>query len=120
MSSGRPNLQNIPKRDLRVRYVIRAGPGRMLVGADLDNVELRVLAAYAPGGRLEKAFADGVDLPRQTADACGVDRDMGKRLDYLIIYGGGVPLVAQLLDIDRDDAPAILDAGIACTRRSAG
>jgi DNA polymerase I-like protein with 3'-5' exonuclease and polymerase domains len=60
MSSGHPNLQNIPKRDLRVRYVIRAAPGRVLVGADLDNVELRVLAAYAPGGRLERAFADGV------------------------------------------------------------
>jgi hypothetical protein len=40
-----------------VRYVIRAGPGRVLVDADQDNVELRVLAAYAPGGELEKAFA---------------------------------------------------------------
>jgi DNA polymerase-1 len=109
MSSGRPNLQNIPKRDLRVRYVIRAAPGRVLVGADLDNVELRVLAAYAPGGRLERAFADGVDLHQQTADACGVDRDMGKRLNYLIIYGGGGQLVQNILGIDRDAARGILD-----------
>jgi DNA polymerase-1 len=109
MSSGRPNLQNIPKRDLRVRYVIRAAPGRVLVGADLDNVELRVLAAYAPGGRLERAFADGSDLHQQTADACAVDRDMGKRLNYLIIYGGGAQLVQNILGIDRDQARAILD-----------
>jgi DNA polymerase I-like protein with 3'-5' exonuclease and polymerase domains len=109
MSSGRPNLQSIPKRDLRVRYVIRAAPGRVLVGADLDNVELRVLTAYAPGGRLERAFADGVDLHQQTADACGVDRDMGKRLNYLIIYGGGVQLVQNILEIERDAARAILD-----------
>jgi DNA polymerase I-like protein with 3'-5' exonuclease and polymerase domains len=109
MSSGRPNLQNIPKRDLRVRYVIRAAAGRVLVGADLDNVELRVLAAYAPGGRLERAFADGIDLHQQTADACGVDRDMGKRLNYLIVYGGGVQLVQNILAIDHAEARAILD-----------
>jgi DNA polymerase I-like protein with 3'-5' exonuclease and polymerase domains len=109
MSSANPNLQNIPKSDLRVRYVIRAAAGRVLVGADLDNVELRVLAAYAPGGALERAFADGVDLHQQTADACGVDRDTGKRLNYLIIYGGGVPLVASILEIDCDEAKGILD-----------
>jgi DNA polymerase-1 len=109
MSSNRPNLQAIPKSDLRVRYVIKAGRGRVLVGADLDNVELRVLAAYAPGGALERAFAEGVDLHQQTADACGVDRDTGKRLNYLTIYGGGVPLVARILDIDRDQAGEILN-----------
>jgi DNA polymerase I len=109
MSSSSPNLQNIPKSDLRVRYVIKAGAGRVLVGADLDNVELRVLAAYAPGGALQRAFADGVDLHQQTADACGVDRDMGKRLNYLIIYGGGAPLVSRLLDIELAAAKAILD-----------
>jgi DNA polymerase I-like protein with 3'-5' exonuclease and polymerase domains len=109
MSSSRPNLQNIPKSDLRVRYVICSGHGRVLVGADQDNVELRTLACYAPGGALERAFADGVDLHQQTADACGVDRDIGKRLNYLIIYGGGVPLVARILEIDRDDAKGILD-----------
>jgi DNA polymerase I-like protein with 3'-5' exonuclease and polymerase domains len=108
MSSANPNLQNIPKSDLRVRYVIRATPTRMLVGADLDNVELRVLAAYAPGGTLQQAFRDGVDLHQQTADACGVDRDTGKRLNYLIIYGGGIPLLARILDIDRAEADAIL------------
>ena len=109
MSSSRPNLQNIPKSDLRVRYVIAAGDGKRLVGADLDNVELRVLAAYAPGGALEQAFADGVDLHQQTADAVGVDRDGGKRLNYAILYGAGVPRVAHILGIERDDAAAVLD-----------
>lgn len=109
MSSASPNLQNIPKTDLRVRYVIRASTGKVLVAADLDNVELRVLACYARGGALERAFAEGVDLHQQTADACGVDRDIGKRLNYLIIYGGGIPLVAQILNIDRDEAKGILD-----------
>jgi DNA polymerase I len=109
MSSSGPNLQNIPKADLRVRYVIKAARGRVLVGADLDNVELRVLAAYAPGGALQQAFADGVDLHQQTADACGVDRDAGKQLNYATIYGAGAPRISRQLKIDESEAKAILD-----------
>ena len=48
MSSGHPNLQNFPKDDPRVRNLIRAGEGKTLVGADLDSIELRLLAHYAP------------------------------------------------------------------------
>ena len=109
MSSANPNLQNIPKSDLRVRYTICAGEGMALVGADLDNVELRVLAAFAPGGALEQAFADGVDLHQQTADAVGVDRDGGKTLNYAILYGAGAPRVAKQLGIEAGAAKAILD-----------
>jgi DNA polymerase-1 len=34
---------------------------------------------------------------------------MGKRLNYLTIYGGGVQLVANILNCDRDRAREILD-----------
>ena len=44
MSSSNPNLQNIPKSDLRVRHMICAGEGKVLVGADQDNIELRTPA----------------------------------------------------------------------------
>jgi DNA polymerase I-like protein with 3'-5' exonuclease and polymerase domains len=50
MSSANPNLQSIPKTDLRVRYCIAAGEGKQLVAADLDNVELRKLAASRAAG----------------------------------------------------------------------
>jgi DNA polymerase I-like protein with 3'-5' exonuclease and polymerase domains len=109
MSSGRPNLQNIPKSDLRVRYTICAGPEKVLVGADLDSVELRVLAAYARGGALERAFADGVDLHEQTASAVGVDRDQGKMLNYAILYGAGRTRIATELGCSEADAMAVLD-----------
>ena len=49
MSSGNPNLQNIPAPRSARPLLVCAGPGKVLVGADLDNVELRVLACYAPG-----------------------------------------------------------------------
>jgi DNA polymerase I-like protein with 3'-5' exonuclease and polymerase domains len=97
MSSGNPNLQNIPRSDLRIRYVICAGEGRVLVGADQDNVELRVLAAYAGPGRLRQAFAEGADLHQRTADSLGLGRDEAKTLNYSVTFGGGAPLIAGRL-----------------------
>jgi DNA polymerase I-like protein with 3'-5' exonuclease and polymerase domains len=109
MSSSSPNLQNIPKSDLRVRYVVRAGAGRLLIDCDQDNVELRVLAAYAPGGELERAFAEGVDLHQRTADELDVDRDTAKTVNYAVLYGAGAPRIAQQLGVDRSVAERILD-----------
>ena len=57
MLERNPNLQNLPKADLRVRYCIAAAEGNVLVAADLDAVEMRVLSCYAPGGTLAQAFA---------------------------------------------------------------
>jgi DNA polymerase I len=108
MSSGQPNLQNIPKSDLRVRHTICAGPGKVLVGADLDSVELRVLAAYAPGGALERAFSEGDDLHLQTAAAVGVDRDQGKMLNYAMLYGAGKTRISEELGCSDQEAQAVL------------
>ena len=109
MSSGHPNLQNIPQGDLRVRYLIRAGEGSVLVGADLDSVELRLLAAYAPGGALEHAFAEGIDVHQQTAESVGVERADGKRLNYAVLYGAGSKRIADMLDCSAEEAKAVLD-----------
>jgi DNA polymerase I-like protein with 3'-5' exonuclease and polymerase domains len=109
MSSGSPNLQNIPQSDLRVRYCICAGAGRRLVGADLDSIELRLLAAYAPGGALARALRDGGDLHAQTAEALGVERDQGKRINYAITYGAGGRRIAQILGCDPDEGWAALE-----------
>jgi DNA polymerase-1 len=109
MSSGNPNLQNIPRSDLRVRHVICAGEGKLLVGADLDSVELRVLAAYAGPGRLRRAFIHGVDLHQPTADALGLTRDEGKTINYATIYGGGASLIAGRLGCSIGEAKNILD-----------
>ena len=49
--SSTPSTENLPKGDLRVRYLVAAGEGKLLVGADLDQIEMRVLAHYAAGGK---------------------------------------------------------------------
>jgi DNA polymerase-1 len=108
MSSGQPNLQNIPASDLRARYTICAGPGRMLVGCDMDNIELRVLAHYAAGGELERALQEG-DLHQRTADGFGIDRATAKTLNYGILYGAGADRVGKILGLEHAEAKRARD-----------
>jgi len=107
MSSSGPNLQNIPKSDLRLRYAISAREGHVLVGADLDSVELRVLAAYAGAGALQDALRDG-DLHQLTADKLGLTRDEGKTINYAFIYGTGAPGLAKTLKCSEAEAAALI------------
>jgi DNA polymerase-1 len=109
MACSRPNLMAVPRADLSARYVIRPPTGCLLVDADLDSIELRLLACYAPGGALERAFRDGIDLHLQTADSLGVGRDEGKIVNYAILYGAGAPRISVQLGIEPDDARALLD-----------
>ena len=109
MSCGTPNLQNVPVSDLRARFVVAAPPGRALVGCDLDNVELRVLAAYAPGGKLAESFAGGADLHARTAERFGITRELAKTLNFGCLYGAGAPRVGQILGIDSKAAQEVRD-----------
>ena len=108
MASGHPNVQNLPASDLRARYVIAAAPGNVLVACDLSNVELRILACYAPGGRLEQALRDGIDLHEQVAGTLGISRDTAKAINYAMTYGGGARLISDKLGIERPVASALL------------
>lgn len=57
-SSSNPNFQNVPKH---LRDIFVAPPGYVLVGADYDQLELRLIAAVAGAQRLLDVFASGVD-----------------------------------------------------------
>ena len=104
MSSGRPNLQNIPAEDLRMRYLIRAGEGRVLVSADFDQMELRCLASYAPGGELERILVAGEDVHQRTADQLGSPASRERRPTLGILYGAGANRVAAVLGISQEQA----------------
>ncbi len=70
LSSNSPNLQNIPVRtDLgrEIRKAFVAPKGRVLVGADYSQIELRVAAALAKDEAMIQTFRDGIDLHQQTA-----------------------------------------------------
>ena len=63
LSSSGPNLQNIGNRkgQGRLKSIFAAPPGRILVGADLDQAHLRITACYWKIPRLLECFATGKD-----------------------------------------------------------
>jgi DNA polymerase-1 len=96
MSSTGPNMQNFSKKDTRTRGLFIPEPGHVLLSADFDQVELRVVAALAGETRMIDAILRGDDLHQLTADAIKKPRPLGKMTNFLIVYGGGAPaLMAQ-------------------------
>ncbi len=70
LSSSNPNLQNIPMRSPQGREIRRAfvaPEGRVLVGADYSQIELRVMAHLSGDPNLIEAFRSGEDVHASTA-----------------------------------------------------
>ena len=68
-----PNLQQVPARGeprAFMRSIFIAPPGRILIGADYSQLELRVLAAVSGDAAMNAAFSNGQDLHAVTA--CGM------------------------------------------------
>ena len=98
LSSSEPNLQNIPLREgfIDIRRAFVAPKGRVLLGADYSQIELRVLAHFSGDENLIGAFRRGEDLHRRTAaEIFGVPpekvddrmRSVAKRVNFGIVYG---------------------------------
>jgi DNA polymerase I len=97
MSSADPNLQAVP-RDAAVRALFRAPPGRALVVADYDQMELRVAALLAGEERLLAAHRAGRDAHVLTAAALlgkapeavtEEERRLAKAANFGLLYGQG-------------------------------
>jgi DNA polymerase I-like protein with 3'-5' exonuclease and polymerase domains len=121
MSCATPNMQNIPRDDLRLRYTWQAREGNVLVTADMDQIEARLMAAYAGEGRLLSAFRDGEDVHQLTADMVGLRdfkraggavepaRQRGKRFGYAVMYGAGKTSLKKNFLTDDAGARRMLD-----------
>ena len=83
-----PNLGQVvcsPARELFVPH-----PGMVMVGADLEGLELRLGHYLSPWD--EGNFADVVlngDIHQQNADRVGCTRKEVKTITYAFIYGAG-------------------------------
>lgn len=88
-NSSNPNLQNLP-RDKTIRSLIQAEEGRILVGGDLSQVELRMMAELSGDETMIDIYRDEEgDIHSDTAEMLGIDRQYAKRVNFLTQYGGG-------------------------------
>jgi DNA polymerase-1 len=122
MASTDPNLQNIPIRTetgRRIRKAFVAPPGHVLLSADYNQIELRLMAEIADVPELRAAYAEGADIHALTArqifaipDGEPVPRDArasAKTVNFSIIYGVSAFGLAQRLGIPRDEAQRFID-----------
>ena len=85
----KPNLGQT-KSDPEFRKLFQASPGQVMVSADLNGIELRMLAHYL--GRWSPEFGDTLvtgDIHQVNADRVGVSRRQAKGICFAFIYGAG-------------------------------
>lgn len=122
LSSSDPNMQNIPVgtvySDINVRSIFKAPPGHLFISADYSQIELRILAYFSQDQNLLKAFESDQDIHTITASNLfdiGVDkvtrdqREMGKRINFSILYGLTAYGLSQDLNISFSDAQKYIE-----------
>ncbi len=99
LASTDPNLQNIPIRTelgRKVRQAFVAAPGKVLLGVDYSQVELRIVADMADDQAMISAFLADQDIHATTAaaiysvglaDVTSEQRRHAKAINFGLIYG---------------------------------
>jgi DNA polymerase-1 len=116
LSSTEPNLQNIPVRTElggQIRKAFVAPPGRVLIGADYSQIELRVLAHLSEDQGLIGAFERDEDVHARTAatifnipiESVGLrERRIAKMINFGLSYGMTGYGLAQRTGLSRSEA----------------
>lgn len=101
LSCEQPNLQQVP-RDKRIRSLVTAPPGWVLIEADYSQVELRIAAELSRDPELLLAYQTGQDVHTITVQRIfGIskptpeERKKGKAINFGFIYGMGAPKFQQ-------------------------
>jgi len=122
LSSDNPNLQNIPVRTERGRYIRKAFVPRdehhILLSADYSQIELRIVASISKDPNMCEAFKLGKDIHTATAvkvygiDEAEVTKEMrykAKSVNFGIIYGQGAFGLAENIGVSRTEAKQLID-----------
>jgi len=121
LSSSSPNLQNIPVRTEKGRWLRKAfcaAPGNVLLSVDYSQIDLRVLAHESQDPALIRAFSEGGDIHTQTAAqifnvmplmVTDEMRSSAKAVNFGIIYGQGPLGLSQALGISMREAKEYID-----------
>ena len=122
LASSDPNLQNIPiksedGKDIRKAFV--AKKDHILISADYNQIEMRILADLADVKELKKAFKNNEDIHSLTAsqifnvDIKKVSEDQrrkAKAINFGIIYGISQYGLAKQINVSNHEAEVFLNA----------
>ncbi len=113
-SSGKMNMQQIPRDNPIVKGCIQASAGKKIVAMDLTTAEVYCAAVLADDKALMKVFQDGgnfhsniaklvFNLPcdvEQVAEYYSTERQMAKAVTFGIMYGAGPKKISEQVSKD--------------------
>lgn len=130
-SSENPNMQNIPSHNKEIRQMFKATDGYVLMSADYSQQEPKVMTMMCQDPKMIKAYQEGKDLyaeiaslsfnttydnclefrPDGTTNREGKERrSQAKSILLGVLYGRGVPSIAEQLGTTTKKAQTIKDS----------
>ena len=122
LASSDPNLQNIPIKTLdgkEIRKAFVAEKNNLLISADYNQIEMRILADMADVKELKKAFKNNQDIHSLTAsEVFNVPiskvtddfRRKAKAINFGIIYGITQYGLAKQISVSNEEALSFINA----------
>jgi len=114
LSSSNPNVQQVPKRNIELgipfRSIFIPDSGMVWGSSDYSQCEPRLLAHYSDCEVLINGYNANppVDAHTAVADAAGIDRQSGKRLNQALLTGAGIKKATAMLGKPQLEAETIV------------